>query len=87
MAWESVQHQEATARSVGPITQTFGNRNYNPTEDPYYVADLHQPIHDFIIRALEGAEFTNIAHITLSMREDSFLHFKMDFLTNTYTRT
>ena len=77
-------HQEATARSVGPITQTFGNRNYNPTEDPYYITNLHQPIHDFIIRALEGAEFTNIVHITLeSMREDSF-PFQEDGLLNQY---
>jgi hypothetical protein len=57
---------------------------YNPTEDPYYISNLDQPIHDFILRALEGTEFTNIMHIILeSMGEDSF-PFQNDGLLSTH---
>jgi hypothetical protein len=84
MKSNALPRQEATVRSGGPITQTFGNRNYNPTEDPYYITNLHQPMYEFIVRALEEAEFTNIVHITLeSMREDSF-PFQEDGLLNQY---
>ena len=69
---------EETQRS--PLMEGY----YNPTEDPYYISNLDQPIHDFILRALEGTEFTNIMHIILeSMGEDSF-PFQNDGLLSTH---
>ena len=54
-------------------TNSFGNLNYDPADDPYYISNLDQPIDTFIASALEDAKFTNIVHIVLeSMREDSF---------------
>jgi len=51
----------------------LGNLNYDPTDDPYYISNLDQPIDAFIASALEGTRFTNIFHIVLeSMRDDSF---------------
>jgi hypothetical protein len=57
--------------SVG--SNPFGSLHYSPSQDPYYISNLDQPIDEFIASALEGTEFTNVVHIVLeSMRADSF---------------
>lgn len=54
-------------------SNSLGNLNYNPVEDPYYITNLESPILDWVSTALEGTEFTNIVHIVLeSMRADSY---------------
>ena len=54
-------------------TNPFGILNYNPSNDPYYVSNLDQPLDPFIEYALEDTYFQNIVHIILeSMRPDSF---------------
>jgi hypothetical protein len=64
----------------------FGNLNYDPANDPYYVSNIHLPIDDFIRSALEDTKFTNIVHIVLeSMREDSY-PFQEDGLLNQHIR-
>lgn len=81
-----LHHHEPTIRGGEQIMygDPLGTRNYNPTEDPYYVSNLDQPVNEFIASALEGLEFTNIVHIVLeSMREDSF-PFRDDALLNQY---
>ncbi len=81
----TVLYDAATALASNPSqTPTAGSRiengtnplgilNYNPSNDPYYVSNLDQPIDPFIASALEGTYFQNIVHIILeSMRPDSF---------------
>jgi hypothetical protein len=78
--------QEITICSGDPVIygHPLGGRDYDPTEDPYYISNLDQPIHDFVLDALEGTDFTNIVHIVLeSMREDSF-PFQDEGLLNRY---
>lgn len=54
-------------------TNPLGILNYNPSNDPYYVSNLDQPLDPFIEDALEDTYFQNIVHIVLeSMRTDSF---------------
>jgi hypothetical protein len=46
---------------------------YTPSQDPYYISNLGQPLDPFIASALESTEFKHIFHIVLeSMRSDSF---------------
>ena len=70
------QHLKDSTTGCPTVTvgsNPFGNLNYDPADDPYYISNLDQPIDAFIASALKGTEFTNIVHIILeSMREDSF---------------
>lgn len=54
-------------------TNPLGSLHYSPTEDPYYISNLDQPLDPFIASALKGTQFTNVVHIVLeSMRADSY---------------
>jgi len=57
------------------VNGTTGSKSpgYTPSQDPYYISNLDQPLDPFIASALDGAEFKHIFHIVLeSMRPDSF---------------
>jgi len=60
---------------LGGVNGTTESKSpgYSPSEDPYYISNLDQPLDPFIASALEGTEFKHIFHIVLeSMRSDSF---------------
>ena len=74
IALASNPSQTPTASSrIENGTNPIGILNYNPSNDPYFVSNLDQPIDPFLASALKGAYFQNIVHIVLeSMRPDSF---------------
>ena len=65
--------QSCNSEGSPPVPFNFGKSNYDPSTDPHYISNLDQSIDEYIARALESTDFTNIVHIILeSMREDSF---------------